>query len=260
MKGIKLINGDCLEVMDKMIEKGIKVDAIITSPPYNLGNSGDMYDKKYDGYNDNLDNEEYINFQLNLFKKSEKIINKNGLIIYNINYGTNNTDTIWLLLSEIIKNTDFTIVEQIIWKKRNAIPNNVSRNSLTRICENIFIFSRKSEKKNFMCNKKVLYISTNNHNIYENIFNLIEAKNNDSGFHKKKHKATYSIELIEKLINIYINKNKIILDPFMGSGTTGIACIKNEIKFIGIELVENYFEISKERIKKAYREKEKELF
>ena len=55
--------------------------------------------------------------------------------------------------------------------------------------------------------------------------------------------------MIEYLVKIHTNKNDIILDPFMGSGTTGIACMNTGRKFIGIELNEKYFNIAKERLK-----------
>ena len=68
---------------------------------------------------------------------------------------------------------------------------------------------------------------------------------------KRVHPTQKPVELMEWLIKNYTNENDIILDPFMGSGSTGIACVNTNRSFIGIELDENYFNIAKERIENA---------
>ena len=75
-----------------------------------------------------------------------------------------------------------------------------------------------------------------------------------------KHPTVKSIPLMERLIELLSDKSEIILDPFMGSGTTGIACVNTNRGFIGMELDDKYFEIAKERIEKAIAEKERMLF
>ena len=65
---------------------------------------------------------------------------------------------------------------------------------------------------------------------------------------KKLHPTEKPVELCEYLIKTYTNENMLILDNCMGSGTTGVACIKNNRKFIGIELDENYFQIASKRV------------
>lgn len=69
---------------------------------------------------------------------------------------------------------------------------------------------------------------------YENIFNFIEAANNDGS--NPYNKATYSTELCTKLLNIYARPKSLVLDPFMGTGTTAIACKKLGHSYIGMEL------------------------
>ncbi|MDR0610857.1 MAG: site-specific DNA-methyltransferase, partial [Planctomycetaceae bacterium] len=69
-----------------------------------------------------------------------------------------------------------------------------------------------------------------------------------------KHPTRKPEKLLEWLVNTYSNENDIILAPFMGSGTTGVACVKNNRYFIGIEKEIKYFEMSCERIEKAYNE------
>ena len=83
-------------------------------------------------------------------------------------------ESFYHLLSEIQKETNFTIADQITWKKRIAVPNTASPNKLTRITEPIFVFVRKSEYKTFKTNKKVVSLSKNtNQRNYENVYNFI---------------------------------------------------------------------------------------
>ena len=65
---------------------------------------------------------------------------------------------------------------------------------------------------------------------------------------------------MEYLIKTYTNEGEVVLDNTMGSGTTGVACVNTNRRFIGMELDDKYFEIAKERIEKAIAEKERMLF
>ena len=239
----KIFAEDCFETMGRMIDKGIKVDNIVTSPFYNTGRgskchktqkSRDNYEGRYDVHLDDLTNDEYIEFTLKLFKDFDKILAKDGCILYNLNYGGENTELMWLVVAEIIKNSDFTIADDIIWKKKSALPNNVSPNKLTRIVEHIFVFCRKSEFKTFNANKRVTSIRKTGQKMYENYFNFIEAKNNDGA--NKLNKATYSTELMLKLFDVYVKKGSLVYDPFSGTCTTENACIIYGCDYIGSEI------------------------
>ena len=74
------------------------------------------------------------------------------------------------------------------------------------------------------------------------------------------HPAQKPVALCEYLIKTYTNENMTILDNCMGSGSTGIACVNTNRKFVGIEMDENYFNIARNRIDEAIREKEQDLF
>ena len=142
------------------------------------------------------------------------------------------------------------IAEMITWKKKSALPNNVSHNKLTRIIEPVFVICRKNEYKTYNANKQVKSISTTGQKYYENIYNFIEAANNDRSCNLNK--ATYSSDLCVQLLEIYSKKDAIVYDPFMGTGTTAIACEKygNEnMMCIGSELSEAQVEYSKNRLK-----------
>lgn len=95
------------------------------------------------------------------------------------------------------------------------------------------MFVRKSELKTFNTNKRVKSVSSRGQSYYENVFNLIEARNNDGS--NNLNKATFSSELVLKLLDIYYT-NGIVYDPFMGTGSTGVACEMLGIKWLGSEI------------------------
>lgn len=252
---------DCFDFMNRMVDKNFKVDLILTSPPYNTGKKGtkessrDNYDARYDIHLDVMTATEYRDWCVKIFNKFDDILAKNGVVLWQVSYGTNisgNQDSIglmWNVLSDIIDRTNFTIADRIVWKKRSALPNNTSSNKLTRITEDVYVFCRKLEFQTFNANKGIASINERTQQkFYNNIFNFIEAKNNDGAC--KLNKATYSSELCEKLLAIYATNDTIVYDPFMGTGTTGIACYKMGIDCFGSELSEAQVAYSKERLSK----------
>ena len=254
---------DCFVTMQRMIDNGVKVNNVITSPFYNTGRgskchntqkSRDNHEGRYDVHLDDMTDEEYIEFTIKLFEHYDKILEENGCILYNINYGTENTHLMWLVIAEIIKRTNFTIADDIIWKKKSALPNNVSSNKLTRIVEHVFVFCRKSEFKTFEANKEVTSVRATGQKMYANIYNFIEAKNNDGS--NKLNKATYSTDLIMQLLNIYVKPNALVYDSFMGTGTTANACILYGCNYIGSELSQDQCNFAEERLKNTIKEME----
>lgn len=99
-------------------------------------------------------------------------------------------------------------------------------------------------------NKKIRSYRKTGQAAYENIFNFIEAKNNDGVC--PYNKATYSTELCEKLLQIYAPHDAYIYDPFMGSGTTAVACEKMGLHCIGSEISANQVKFSIERLHKNF--------
>jgi DNA modification methylase len=240
----KIYNEDCFLTMKKLVSK---VDSIITSPPYNTGgrieywsnkkvNGTRVYskDKRYDKYLDTKTSKEYIDWNINLFKSYNKILKKDGVILYNISYGNESQETMWLLIAEIIKKTKFTVADCISWKKTTALPNTTSKNKLTRICEFVFVFVRKNEYLTFNTNKKVKTTSNKGQDFYDVFYNYIEALNNDGS--NNLNKATYSTELVRKLLLLYTKENDLIYDSFMGTGTTANACVIEKRNYIGSEI------------------------
>jgi DNA modification methylase len=153
----------------------------------------------------------------------------------------------WNLMSDIQKKTPFVIAECIVWKKPSALPNNTNYNKLTRLCEFVFILCRKNEIETFNCYKGVSSKRENGQIMYNNHFNYVEAPNNDEVC--PIHKATYSTMLCRKLLLLYSKEGDLIYDPFIGTGTTAIACIREKRNYVGSELSERYCEWANKRIK-----------
>lgn len=240
--GIELYNDDCLKVMDRLIAEGVKVDAIITSPPYNMNlrihtgkyisrwgwkNNSDSFSTKYNNYSDDLTMEDYFNFQKNFINKA---LNISDLIFYNIQMVTGNKIALFKLIGLFAEK----IKEVIIWDKENGQPA-MSKGVLNSQFEFIFVFSNdKPYNRMFDCSGFVRGTETN-------VWKIKREKN-------KEHKATFPKALVKRILEDFIPEGSTVLDPFMGSGTTGVACKNLNRNFIGIELDDKYFEIASNRI------------
>ena len=164
----KIYNEDCFVTMNKM-PIGL-CSNILTSPFYNTNkkqgksntltksynNSEKFPYLRYDTHVDNMTDDEYCGFTVNLFTEFNRVLKTNGVVLYNLSYGNENTEGMFTAINAIITQTPFTIADVITWKKSNALPNNCSSNRLTRITEFVFVFCRKNELKTFNCNKKVI--------------------------------------------------------------------------------------------------------
>ena len=254
----RIYNEDCFTTMKNMPIG--QCDVILTSPFYNTNkkagknrnltnagmNDGRYEYLRYDVHVDNMTNDEYTNYTIKLFNEFDRVLTLNGCILYNISYGAENTEGMFKAVNGIITKTNFTIADVICWKKATAFPNSCSSNRLTRIWEFVFVFCRKNETKTFNCNKKVTSYRKTGQAAYENVYNFIEAKNNDGSC--PYNKATYSSDLCEQLLTLYAPKNAVIYDPFMGSGTTAVACKKLGLSYIGSEISLNQCEWAKKRL------------
>ena len=244
-------NEDCLATMSNNIDQH-SVDIIMTSPPYCTANRAGKKSKatlktethsnpkyypsaRYDIFTDNLTPDEYVDWTIKLFENFDNILKENGCILYNISYSSTRRDMLFSTIAAIVERTNFSVMDMIVWKKKSALPNNTSSNKLTRIVEPVFVFARKNENDTFICNKKVTSVrERTGQKMYENVFNFVEAANNDGS--NDLNKATYSSELCEKLLSLYGKSGMTVYDPFMGTGTTGVACKRLGMNYIGSEL------------------------
>jgi len=257
---VQIFNEDCRETMKNLEPQS--VDVVLTSPFYNTsgtsallneaeiskfkGNNRNHPQQRYDIHVDNMTSDEYRDFSLELFKGFDRILKPNGVVLYNISYGVSNTTDLFLVISDLITKSNFTVADVICWKKPTAIPNNINHNRLTRIWEFVFVLCRKAEINTFHMNKKVVHVSDKGQNFYENIQNFIEAPNNDGPC--DYNKATYSSDLCIQLLTWYAPSSATVYDPFNGTGTTGVACKMMGFDYIGSEISPTQVKFSLDRI------------
>jgi DNA modification methylase len=237
----KIYNEDCLLTMERLDANCI--DLILTSPPYNTSRKGSSLNNasanvRYDDFNDCKTDDEYINWTIDIFKSYDKVLKQNGVVLYNLSYSSENTHLMWLVVAEIMKQTNFLVADNIIWKKPSTSPNSCSPNKLTRMCEYVFVFCKKNEFKTFACNKEVSSLRKTGQIAYKNYSNFLTAKNNDGS--NDIHKATFSSELVRKLLSLYVKEGGLVYDSFMGTGTTAVGCLIENINYIGSEISEKY--------------------
>lgn len=243
MNNIQLYNGDCLEVMDNLIQQGIKVDAIITDIPYGTTRC------KWDSV---------IPFE-EMWKRIKEIRKPTTPIVL---FGSEPFSSS-LRLSNIKEyKYDWK------WEKTQATGFFNAKKQPMRCIEDICVFYQKQCLYNPQkteghkpVNSYTKYLSTvNKTEVYGKCTKELSGGGNTDRFPRQLltyssdkqtcylHPTQKPLELMEYLVKTYTNENDLVLDFTMGSGTTGVACKKLNRNFIGIELDENYFNIAKERI------------
>lgn len=249
----QIYNEDCFKTLDRMAEEGIKIDGVLTSPPYNMTKRKGGYADtgRYDVYEDWKSEDEYISWTIALFNKIEKVLNAQRTIIYNFSYSIENPSLPYKLVAELVQNTPFDLVDTIIWKKKCGLPFPANGKRLSRNWEYIFVFARKEEMNTYENNRRVKSVSEKTgQTYYEALYNFVDASNNDGKC--PYNQATYSSELCDKLLDIYARDGWTIYDPFIGSGTTAVSCKKRNLSYIGSEISERQCEFARERIEKMF--------
>lgn len=226
---IYLYNEDYKKTVRRLKKNKIKLDAIITDPPYgvsrkhqlgysNMGRSG----MNYGEWDYNFDQKKWIRNVSDLIKPGGTII------IFNDwkNLG---------LISEQLEKCGFIIKDIIRWIKTNPMPRNVDRRYVND-CEFAVWAVKKGKPWTFNKSKKIGYLKP------EIITGVVP------GGKKRLHPTQKHIDVIERLIEIHTNENDLVYDPFMGSGTTAVACKNKNRNCIGSEIDEKYYKISLERV------------
>jgi DNA modification methylase len=255
----KIYNEDCIVTMNYMVENNIHPNIILTSPPYNTARHSSCnkdkrlqnYEMRYSEYEENKTLEEYNEWMIDIFNHYNDVLADNGVVLFNISYGAENPNQLWLLLADIINKTNFMIADTIVWKKSNALPNNQSPNKLTRLCEFVFVICRKSEYHTYIANKTISSVAHTGQKFYNSIYNIIEAKNNDGVC--KYNKATFSENFVLSLLKMYCpndqrESNILVYDSFMGTGTTAIGCVRYGVNYIGSEISKEQCNVAKQRL------------
>jgi site-specific DNA-methyltransferase (adenine-specific) len=227
----RIYNEDCLEGMRKIPDE--TVDLIVTDPPYKTITGGDSNGKN------SIRPKGILSGNRKLFKYQTNISICNWMpeLFRVLKQGTHcYVFSNVLNLKEMIEEGEragFKLQNLLVWEKNNCTPSQYYMKN----CEYVLML-RKGRAKwiNDIGGSKTVHR-------YENIIG------------NKTHPAEKPVPLIEFYINNSTNEGDIVLDPFMGSGATAIACINTNRNYIGFEIDKHYCDIANERIKKALAEK-----
>ena len=219
-QNIQLFQGDCLEVMKGIPDKSI--DLVLTDPPYNIARDNNFMTMGRAGidfgeWDKGADLFSYI-------KECSRVLTKNGsFVVFND----------WKNLGDIARfaeTLDFDTKDMIRLEKSNPMPRNRDRRYITDY-ECAIWFTKRKAKWTF----------NRQDNSYQRPKFVCSI---DKGLHPTQK----SLKLMQELVLIHSNEGDVVLDPFMGSGTTGVAAKNLNRDFIGIEMDEEYFNIAQERI------------
>lgn len=262
----KVICGDCLDVLKKIPDKSI--DLIITSPPY-----ADNRKKTYGG----ISTDKYVEWFLPIAQEMLRVLKPTGTFILNIKEKVVNGERSTYVLELILemKKQGWLWTEEFIWHKKNSYPGkwpNRFRDSWERCLQ-----FNKEKKFNMYQDSVKIPIGNWANNRLKNLSEADKKRqetNNKSGFGKnvsnwigkdlvyptnvlylatecsnKNHSAAFPKELPTWFIKLFTKENDVVLDPFLGSGTTAVSAKELKRKYIGIDIKKEYCDISIEQLK-----------
>ena len=251
---MKLFNGDCLSVMDRLISEGAKVDLTVTSPPYdNL--------RSYNGNNEQWNETVWKK----VIEKLYEITADGGVVVWVVGDATIKGSETGTSFKQALyfKEVGFNLHDTMMWVKDGGGAVG-SPKCYTQNFEYMFVFSKgKIKTYNLIKDKENLSYRVDKSGVgrrRKNGEHKIEKRKESKPFSKRNnwwyippqkgggHPAVFPEELACDHILSWSNEGDIVLDCFMGSGTTGKMAKELSRDFIGIELDENYFNIAKERI------------
>lgn len=211
-----------------------KVDCIVTSPPYNLG--GDFHtfvDGKrvtygaYAEYKDKMPEQVYQDWQIKVLNTCYDVLKDDGAMFYNHKNRIVNGTVISPF--EWISKTKFNINQVVIMNQKSTA--NVDKRRFFPVHELIFVLTKKPGLK------------LNNHRCLTDVWEVKKVPRRISG-----HPATFHVDVPKRCIEVSTKEGDVVLDPFMGSGTTAVAAKELKRNFIGFEVTQEYIDIANKRL------------
>lgn len=237
----KLIQGDALTVLKDVPDKCI--DLSVTSPPYNKqekNNGGLVSAVKYDGFIDNMDEGEYRKNQESMLNEAYRVTKEGGSFFYNHKIRFLNGEMLHPL--NWLQNTDWIVKQEIIWDR--TIAGNIRGWRFWQVEERIYwlykpVGARKIGKE--LASKDAKMTS---------IWRAVPENHNP-------HPAPFPLWLPTRILVSLLDKPSVVLDPYIGSGTTAVSAVLLGHTYIGVDTSEKYIEYAEKRIKNAESEREK---
>jgi site-specific DNA-methyltransferase (adenine-specific) len=245
-----VISSECLnrifykssECMDELPDKSVHL--VVTSPPYNVG-------KEYDA---NMTLFEYRDFLRRVMNEAYRVLVPGGRLCINIaNVGRRPYLPLHAFIIQDLLDIGFIMRGEVIWDKGSASTSSTAWGSwcsptnptLRDIHEYILIFSKQTLSRPKMHNRRATIKRDEFLEFTKSVWHIKPESARRIG-----HPAPFPIELPYRLIKLYTFENEIVLDPFMGSGTTALAALQTNRYFIGYEINLDYIRIAEQRINK----------
>jgi len=251
---IVLYPGDCRNLLKQIPDN--KIQLIVTSPPYNIGKK---YEKK-------TKLELYLELQTAVIKECMRVLSPKGSICWEVGNYIKKGEIIPLdlVLYPVFKSLGLKLRNRIIWHFEHGLH---CSKRLSGRYESILWFTKSDDykfnvdpirvpqkypgKKYFKGPKKGQFSCNPLGKNPGDVWQIPNVKNNH--VEKTIHPCQFPVELIERLVLSMTNKNDWVLDPFMGTGTSAVAALLHRRKSVGAEIMPEYIDIAKKRIKDTIR-------
>lgn len=256
---VRLLQGNCIEILNQARENS--VDMIFADPPYFLSNggitchAGKMVSVNKGKWDKSRGIEENHKFNLEWLKACQRVLKPNGTI------WVSGTTHIIYSVGFAMQELGYKILNDIVWYKRNAPPN-LSCRYFTHSTE-IVLWAAKNQKSKHFFNYHLMrefskgkqmrnlwqFTEAEEAQTVDNVWTISAPPANEKRF--GKHPTQKPVELLRRIILASTQEGDLVLDPFCGSSTTGVAAVLLNRRYVGIDLEEEYLELSKKRLKEA---------
>lgn len=243
-RGLWIYHGNSLELIDAIAAKYPegRFDTIFADPPYFLSNggischAGKMVKVDKGDWDKSRGAELNHEFNLEWLKRCQRVLKPNGTI------WITGTHHVIFSIGFAMQQLGYKILNDIAWEKPNPPPN-LSCRYFTHSTETV-LWAAKNEKSKHRFNYAAMKAVTGKQ--MKTVWTMQAPRNGEKAF--GKHPTQKPVALIERCILASTSENDLVLDPFMGAGTTGIACIRSNRGFVGIELDQDHAQLAKTRI------------
>lgn len=256
---VRLLKGDCVEILNRAREAS--VDMVFADPPYFLSNggitchAGKMVSVDKGNWDKSLGVKGNYEFSLRWLRACQRVLKPDGTI------WVSGTTHIIYSIGYAMQELGYKILNEIVWYKRNAPPN-LSCRYFTHSTETILWAAKTPRSKHYF--DYGLMRQFNKGRQMRNLWQFGESEEAQTvdnvweisappGVEKRfgKHPTQKPIQLLRRIILASTRQSDLVVDPFCGSSTTGVAAVLLNRKYVGIELEDEYLELSKKRLQEA---------
>jgi site-specific DNA-methyltransferase (adenine-specific) len=252
---VVLYNENTFDVLELLIKQNKKFDTIFADPPYFLSNdgitciNGKMVKVNKGDWDKSKGVEQNYQFMFDWMEKCQTLLKDSGTL------WVSGTFHIIYAVAFAAQKLQMKFLNNIVWEKPNPPPN-LSCRFFTHSTETILWFGKEKKSKHKFNYKIMREINGNKQ--MKDVWRFTSPKKSEKSF--GKHPTQKPLELLDLILKASTDENDLVLDPFNGSGTTGVSCIRNKRNYIGIELDKSFCTLSKKRFENEFKENKSKLF